>query len=389
MLRIFGRRYENGEPVCIETRGDRITSISPAWPHGPIADWPYVAPGLFDLQINGHGGVWFSDEKLTPPKVKQAVASYLKHGVTRLCPTLITNSHAAISGGVKAIREACEHDAWVNRMIPGIHIEGPYISSEDGARGAHPKEHVRPCDWNEFCRWQEVSGNRIRLLTLAPECPNAVEFTQQATASGVVISIGHTAATPDQIAAVVEAGATLSTHLGNGSPSMVHRHRNHINAQLADPRLTACLITDGCHLPEPLVRIMVRAKSPRQVVLTCDASGYAGLPPGVYHSQFGDSEILDDGRLVVAGQREVLAGSAFETDICIPTAMDYAHLSLKDAIDMTSRNAAKCLGFEQARLRRGSLADLFLFRRQPGTRRLAVSATIAAGEMRYGELFSN
>jgi N-acetylglucosamine-6-phosphate deacetylase len=84
-----------------------------------------------------------------------------------------------------------------------------------------------------------------------------------------------------------------------------------------------------------------------------------------------------------------LAGSAFESDICIPTVMDYAHVTLKEAIDMVSRNAAKALGFEQARLRRGSLADLFLFRRQPGTRRLAVSATIAAGELRYGELWSD
>jgi N-acetylglucosamine-6-phosphate deacetylase len=389
MLRIFGRRYDNGEPVCVETRRDRITSILPAWPHGTLADWPYLAPGLFDLQINGHGGVWFSDAALTPAKVRQAVASYFKHGVTRLLPTLITNSFEAIAGGVKAIRAACEHDGWVNRMIPGIHIEGPYISPEDGARGAHPKEHVRACNWDEFLQWQEISGDRIRLVTLAPEAPRAVEFTRQATASGVVISIGHTAATPEQITAIADAGATLSTHLGNGSPAMIHRHRNHILAQLADPRLTTCLITDGCHLPPASVITMVRTKTPRQVVLTCDAAGWAGCPPGVYHSQFGDSEILDDGRLVVAGQRELLAGSAYETDICVPTVMDYAGVSLKEAIDMASRNAARVLGFEQARLRRGSLADLFLFRREPESQRLSVQATIASGDLRYGELFTN
>lgn len=388
MLRIFGRRYDNGEPVCIETRGDRITSIQPAWPRESITDWPFVAPGLFDLQINGHGGVWFSDVALTATKVRKAVASYLKHGVTRLLPTLITNSFEAIAAGVKAIREACEHEAWVNRMVAGIHIEGPYISSEDGARGAHPKQHVRPCNWEEFCRWQDICGGRIRLLTLAPECPGAVEFTRQATASGVIVSIGHTAATPEQIHTVVESGATLSTHLGNGSPAMIHRHKNHILAQLADPRLTTCLITDGCHLPRELVSTMIRAKSPRHVVLTCDASGWAGCPPGVYHSEWGDAEILDDGRLVVAGQRELLAGSAFETDICVPVAMDFAGVSLKEAIDMASRNPAKALGFEQARLRRGSLADLFVFRRAAASRRLTVQATIAAGELRYGTLFA-
>jgi N-acetylglucosamine-6-phosphate deacetylase len=387
MLRIYGRRYDNGEPVCIETRGDRIASIVPAWPAGSIADWPYVAPGLFDLQINGHGGVWFSDEALTPELARQAITSYLRHGVTRLCPTLVTNSFAAIAAGLKAIRAACEGERWVDRMVPGIHVEGPYISPEDGPRGAHPKEHVRPCDWQEFCKWQEIAGGRIRLLTIAPESPGAVQFTRQVTATGVTLAIGHTAASPEQIAAVVDAGATLSTHLGNGSAAMVHRHRNHITAQLGEPRLTASLILDGCHLPGSLVRTMIRVKTPRQIVLTCDASGWAGCPPGLYTNSWGDSEILEDGRLVVAGQRELLAGSAFETDICVGTVMDHADVSLKEAVDMASRHPARLLGFEQSRLRRGSLADLFVFRREPGSRRLAVSGTVAAGNLRFGTLW--
>jgi N-acetylglucosamine-6-phosphate deacetylase len=388
MLRIFGRRYDNGEPICIETRKDRITSILPAWPRGSVAQWPYLAPGLFDLQINGHGGIWFSDEHLTAAQVCQVAQAYFRFGVTRFCPTLITNSFEAIAAGLKAIREACEAEPWLDRMLPGIHVEGPYISPEDGARGAHPKEHVRPCDWNEFCRWQEIAGGRIRLLTLAPEAPGAEEFTRKATTSGVVIAIGHTAATEEQIRAVVDAGATLSTHLGNGSPVMVHRHRNHIVTQLAEPRLTTCLILDGCHLPPPVVSTMLRAKTARQVILTSDAAGWAGCPPGVYHSRLGDSEILEDGRLVVAGQRELLAGSAFESDICVATVMEFANVSLKEAIEMTSRNPAKALGFEQARLRRGSLADLFVFRRALGSRRLEVLATVAAGELRHGTLFA-
>ncbi len=387
MLRIYGRRYENGEPVCIETRGDRIRSITPAWPDSSLAEWPFVAPGLFDLQINGHGGVWFSDEALTPDLARQAICAYLRHGVTRLCPTLITNSFAAIAAGLKSLRTACEREPWIDRMVPGIHVEGPYISPEDGPRGAHPREHVRACNWDEFCRWQEISGGRIRLLTLAPEAPGAVKFTQQATATGVTIAIGHTAATPEQISAVVDAGATLSTHLGNGSAAMIHRHRNHITAQLGEPRLTASLILDGCHLPAALARTMIRVKTPRQIVLTCDASGWAGCPPGFYRNQAGESEILEDGRLVVAGQRELLAGSAFETDICVGTAMDHAGVTLKEAIDMASLHPARLLGLEQTRLRRGYLADLFVFRREPGSRRLAVSSTVAAGELRYGALW--
>jgi N-acetylglucosamine-6-phosphate deacetylase len=159
-------------------------------------------------------------------------------------------------------------------------------------------------------------------------------------------------------------------------------------AQLADPRLTTSLIADGCHLPPALLSTIVRVKTPRQVILTCDASGWAGCPPGRYHNRLGDNEVLEDGRLVVAGQRELLAGSAFETDICVPTVIDFAGVSLKEAVDMTSRNPAQALGLEQARLRRGSLADLIVFRSEPGTRRLSVSATIAAGELRHGTLFA-
>ena len=103
-------------------------------------------------------------------------------------------------------------------MVCGCHLEGPYISAEDGPRGAHPREHVRHADWNEFQQLQEISGNRIKLVTLAPEVDGALDFIRTAVASGVVISIGHTAASPEQIRAAVDAGARLRrTHLGNGS----------------------------------------------------------------------------------------------------------------------------------------------------------------------------
>ena len=122
---------------------------------------------------------------------------------------------------------------------------------------------------------------------------------------------------------------------------------------VADPRLTASLIVDGHHLPPSLVRTFIKVKSPKQIILTCDAAGWAGCPPGLYESKLGHSEILEDGRLIVAGQRELLAGSAQETDVCVANVIEFAGVSLKDAIDMTSKNPAKLLGYEVARLRRG------------------------------------
>ena len=385
---LFGRHYENGEPVRIELVGDRIHEITPARPSGSIQDWPYVAPGLFDLQINGYGGVWFSDDALTPEMVLKTISPYYHFGVTRLCPTLITNSFEGLAKGFDAIREACEQSDAANRMIPACHLEGPYISCEDGPRGAHPKQHVRAADWDEFQRLQEISGHRIRLVTIAPEVENGIDFIQKAVASGVVVSLGHTAATPEQIQAGIDAGATLSTHLGNGAHAMIHRHRNMIFEQLGDPRLTASLIVDGHHLPANLVRIFHRVKGTQKIILTCDAAGWAGCPPGIYESKLGRSEILPDGKLVVAGQRELLAGSAQGTDTCIVKIIEFAGVTLKQAIDMTSKNPAKLLGFEVGKLRRGSLADLFLFRLPTEGNRLNIEATVAAGELKFGSLIA-
>ena len=386
MMTIRARSYENGEPLRITVSGDRIRSVEPAWPTGSVAEWPFVAPGLFDLQINGHSGVWFSDEALTVSDVLKALSPYSRFGVTRLCPTLITNSFEGLAAGFAAIRAACEREPWADRMVSGCHLEGPYISGEDGPRGAHPKQHVRPADWTEFQRLQEISGNRIRLVTIAPEVDGAIEFIRQAVAHHVVISIGHTAATPEQVRAAVDAGARLSTHLGNGAHALIHRHRNYIFEQLSDTRLTASLIVDGHHLPPSLVRTFIKVKSPKQTILTCDAAGWAGCPPGVYESKLGRSEILENGKLVVAGQHELLAGSAQETDVCVANVMEFAGVSLREAIDMTSKNPAKRLDREVARLRRGSLADLVVFRIAPNKQRLDVEATVASGHLMYGEI---
>lgn len=385
-LVLHGRHYANGEPIQITVRGDRIHRIDPAWPGGNVEDWPYVAPALFDLQINGFGGTWFSDDALTSDAVLKALHPHYQFGITRLCPTLITNSFDGLSAGFAAIRAACEQEAWANRMVCGCHLEGPYISSEDGPRGAHPKQHVRPADWTEFQRLQQISGDRIRLVTIAPEVENAIEFISQAVAHGIVVALGHTAATPEQIHAGVEAGARLSTHLGNGAHSMIHRHRNVIFEQLADSRLMASLIVDGHHLPASLARVFTKVKSPQKTILTCDASGWAGCPPGVYENKLGRSVVLPSGKLVVAGQQELLAGSAQETDTCITKAMEYAGVSLKEAIDMASRNPARLLGQEVSRLRRGSLADLILCRLPKDGQKLQIAATVASGELKFGTL---
>src|SRR5262249_50270568 len=147
-------------------------------------------------------------------------------------PTLITNSFEALAHGFGTLAKACDSDSALNRALPCFHLEGPYISPEDGPRGAHPRAHVRTPKWDEFQRWQEAAGGRIRLVTLAPEQEGALPFIEKLTEREILVAIGHTAATGPQIRAAIKAGAKLSTHLGNGSHAMLPRHDNYIWEQL-------------------------------------------------------------------------------------------------------------------------------------------------------------
>src|SRR5262249_53584831 len=320
----------------------------------------WVAPALFDLQINGCDGISFNSERLTPQDVLHVVHACHKHGITGLCPTLVTNSFEALAHGMRTVRRACEEIPEVARAVPAIHLEGPYISPEDGPRGAHPKQHGRPPNRDEFARLQEAAGGRIRLVTLAPEHEGALEFIDWLTRQGIVVALGHTGANPARIRDAVKAGARLSTHLGNGCHAVLPRHDNYLWEQLACDELWASLICDGHHLPEPVVRCMLRVKTPARTVLTCDASPLAGLPPGRYGEWGQEFEVLPGGKVVVAGT-SYLAGSGAFTDHCVGTTVRFAGVGLREAVDMASARPPELLGLPVPRLEAGATTDLVLF----------------------------
>jgi N-acetylglucosamine-6-phosphate deacetylase len=378
---IAARHCATSLPIRMTFEGRKIVAVEPAHV-GDARALPFIAPGLFDIQVNGWGGTWFSQQNLTPGDVARVVAQFPPHGITRLFPTLITNSFTSLQAGFQAIAAACEQFPLVGDLVAGCHLEGPYISKEDGPRGAHPLEHVRPADWDEFEALQRAAGDRIRLVTLAPEVPGAIEFIRRAVASGVVVSIGHTAAEPSDVAAAADAGATLSTHLGNGAHGTLRRHPNYIWEQLADDRLAASIIADGHHLPASVVKTILRTKPAGRVILTCDASGYAGCSPGLYHGESGDVDVLDDGRIVVAGQRQFLAGSGAATEECVAGVMRLAGVELAEAIRMATEYPERLLKAERIRLEPGSRADLVLFHVKPGPT-IEVVATVVAGEVRF------
>lgn len=385
-MEFVARRYDTLEPIRIRLKGERIESVEPAGNEKSASRLPLVAPAFYDMQINGHGGIWFGKPGITAAEVLQALEPHYAFGVTRMFPTLITNSDENFRTGFAAIRSACEQEKWADELVAGCHLEGPYLSGEDGPRGAHPREHIRPADWDEFQRWQEASGGRIRLVTIAPETAGAIDFIRTAVQHGIVCSIGHTGAEPEDIRRAVDAGATMSTHLGNGSHGMIRRHPNYIWEQMAEDRLTAGLITDGHHLPASVVKCMVRAKGVERCLITCDASGLAGCPPGIYREGDSAIEILENGKVVVAGQREYLAGSGASTLDCVRWAAQNAGLSLKTACDLAGNQVARFFGDEEIRFEAGALGDFILLDTGDQNDTIALIVTISRGKLRYGGL---
>jgi N-acetylglucosamine-6-phosphate deacetylase len=364
-MRLRGKRYDTGQEVDVVCDNGTITSIGPPTRLAPERTAGWIAPALFDLQINGCDGKSFNSPQLTADEVRHVVGACRRHGIGELFPTLVTTSHGALAHGFATLRQACESDRELGRAIAGFHLEGPYISPEDGPRGAHPKPHVRRPDWDEFRRLQDAAGGRIRLVTLAPEVEGAIGLIEKLTRSGVVVSLGHTGAKEEQIRAAVAAGARLSTHLGNGSHAILPRHDNYIWQQLATDELWASIICDGHHLPAAVVKCIVRVKTPARLILTCDAGPLAGLPPGRYRDWDQEFEVHPAGKIVVPGT-SYLAGSWAFTDRCIGQVMRMAGVSLADAIDMAGARPRQLFDLPPRRLEVGAPAQLMLFDWQPG-----------------------
>lgn len=362
-MKIRGRHFATGNLCDFSLRDGRIEDVQPVPSEVGSDDGLWVAPGLIDLQVNGYGGHDFLSGDLTPGDVLAVAEALPRFGVTAFCPTVTTNSFRAMEAGLKAIDQACATYEIAADRILGVHLEGPYLSPEDGPRGAHPPEHVRKPDWDEFARLQASAGGRIRLVTLAPELPGALEFIQLATAVGVRVALGHHAASPEQIDAAVNAGAVLSTHLGNGMHAQLDRHHNSLWQQLANDQLMASIIVDGRHLPPAVVKVFCRAKEPSRLILVSDLLAVAGMPPGRYRSMGMEIELCSDGfvRLV---STPYLAGSTVGLEQAIRVIMHLGGVSFEQAVMMASLNPASLMGEAPSRgtLQVGARADLTVFR---------------------------
>lgn len=362
----------------IEVRfSDLIESVDPLL--SGSSDFIYVTPGWIDLQVNGFAGVDYNSPSSSHEEIARSIRAVLQTGVTRFFPTVITGSPADMSGALANLARAKEA-VWEGAAMEAFHLEGPYISPEDGPRGAHPARWVRPPDLDEFHRFQEAARGNIRLVTLSPEWPDAPRFIEALVGEGVVVSIGHTRATSEEISAAVNAGATLSTHIGNGAHPILPRHPNYIWEQLAEDRLAASLIVDGIHLAPSFLNVALRAKGLERALLVTDAVMPAGCAPGKYKLGEVDVELHSDGSVRLLGGTR-LAGSALRMDRALQNVIRIAGLSLREAITLATRNPARIgrIASRQRGLNPGERADLVRFRFHDATGEIEVLETFLSG----------
>ncbi|MCW5962547.1 MAG: N-acetylglucosamine-6-phosphate deacetylase [Bryobacterales bacterium] len=353
-------------------------------PATPGAEALYLAPGFIDVQVNGFAGVDYCQSITAVEEIGRSIDVIHTSGTSLFFPTVITNSPEEMVGALRnlaAAKESLPNGA----AMDGFHVEGPFISPHDGPRGAHPQRWVTKPDLDLYKRMQEAARGQVKLFTLSPEWDEAPAFIEAVAADGVTVSIGHTSATTEQIEAAVAAGATMSTHIGNGAHKTLPRHPNYLWQQLADDRLYAGIIGDGIHVGRDFLRVALRAKGLDLAVLVTDAAMPAGCEPGPYMLGEVEVELLPPGDRVVLRGGDRLAGSALFMHKGVEKLMTLGKLSLADAVRVSTVNPARCCNVEgrKAGLVAGDRADFVLFRCHPETLDVQVVQTWVNGKRVY------
>jgi len=306
-------------------------------------------PGLVDLQVNGYQGADFSDVGLTEEALVEACRAMIAAGTTAFLPTLITSLMEVYARNLPLIAKVMARPEFENRLL-GIHLEGPFLSPQEGARGAHTAEWMKAPDTALLDQLIEWAQGKLKLLTIAADLEGAAELARHATRRGVVVSLGHQMATEQHLEDLVRTGATALTHLGNGVPAMIPRHENTLWAALANDKLAASIIADGHHLPPALLKTIIRAKGPERCIVISDASPLAGLTPGPYESM-GADVVLEANGLLHNPATGYMAGSSATLLACANHLAGLDLVSTRELVAMTFDNPLRLIGVEAGKIR--------------------------------------
>ncbi len=312
-------------------------------------------PGLIDLQVNGFKGVDFSGAHLNEEDVVRACRELFDAGTTAFLATLITSPTEIYERNLPLIARITNTEEFKDRLL-GIHLEGPFLSPIEGARGAHNPKWMRPPSVEHLDRLLNWADGNVRMLTVAADLDGAEELIRHATKRGIVVALGHHMASDDQLKRCVTAGAKALTHLGNGVPALLPRHENPIWAGLDNDDLVATIIPDGHHLPPALLKTIIRTKSPANCIVISDASELAGLAPGRYESM-GAEVLLDPTGRLYNPATGYMAGSSATLLTCMNHLASLNLVTHRELLSMAFDNPLRLLGIDRRQIRRGRVVS--------------------------------
>jgi len=378
-MKLKGYSYKDHTPIEISVEGEQIKAIASC--NQKIPDSIYLGPGFTDIQVNGYGGFDYNEIHTDPLKLSSISRLLFKEGVTTHFPTIITNSSDQITRLIRQIITLRKQDEISALSIEGLHIEGPFISGIDGPRGAHPKEFVCAPDWHLMQQWQEAAEGLIKIITLSPEWENTNSFIEQCVKHNILVFIGHTNATHQQLLDAVSAGASLSTHLGNGMHPVITRHPNYLWSQLADDRLGASIIADGFHLPAEVIHVFQKVKN-EKLLLVSDSVSLAGMPPGDYDLHIGGQVTLTKaGKLHLRNNPSIFAGSANNIRHGVSFLIKNNLATLAEAWEMASLRPQKLIHPDLPVFDSSAYADLVVI--DTHNNEFEIIKTIKKGEVIY------
>lgn len=305
-------------------------------------------PGFVDLQVNGYAGVDFSHPDLTMDGLESVYKALNLKGTAAFLSAVITSPIETYKRNLPLIARAMQKESLKGKLL-GIHLEGPFISKEFGFRGVHDPQYMLAPDPALLRRMQEWAEGEIRLITLAAELPGARELAICAREQGMAVSIGHSSYNAADLVKMSSAGASALTHLGNGIPNEIPRHDNPLWAALADDDFTAMIITDGHHLPDPLIKVIVRTKGIQRIIVVSDLCPIAGQPPGEY-ALYGNQVVLNESGRIFKPTTCCLAGSGCTMMESMNHLASLRILSLKDLVKVGFENPLKLIGLSPDRI---------------------------------------
>ncbi len=305
----------------------------------------FIVPGFIDIHV--HGAVGSDTMDATSEAILGMGDYFASHGVTSFLPTTVAASAKDIQAAINNVSNTPRSSTGARHM--GIHLEGPYLNHE--FRGAQPPQHIRPADPNEYKVWFE--SKEVRLITVAPEVEGVTNLISAGKKAGIEFALGHTSATYEQVLAAVELGLHQATHTFNGMPGLNHRFPSALGAVLSDDRIWAQIIVDGVHVHPAVVNLLIKAKGINRTIIITDAIRASGMPDGDY--ALGDQMVHVKDR-VARTDAGGLAGSTLTMDQALRNTMEFANISLPEALPMATRVPAASIGLEN---HKGSIAPGF------------------------------